>query len=197
VTTELRPPGQAYEDLRPQERRRQLVGTLVRPSIIGVAIVVLYFLLPLDRPPNAGTVVLLAVAFVALVVVITVELRHVVNSRYPRMRAIGAVAVSVPLFVVIFAVAYFLMAHARPSAFTERLDRLDALYYTITVFSTVGFGDIAPRTEPTRIVTMFQMLGDLVLLGLYGKLLLGAVTLGLQRARGAASPTQQEQSGDR
>jgi voltage-gated potassium channel len=196
VTTDVRPPGPTYAELRPKQRRRQLAATLVRPVIVGVALMALYFVLPLDRPLNAGTALILTVAFVVLVIVVVVELRHVVNSQYPRLRAIGAVAVSVPLFVVNFAAVYFLIAHAHPSSFTEHLDRVDALYYTVTVFSTVGFGDIAPRTEPARVVTMFQMLGDLVLLGVYGKLLLGAVTLGLERARSAPSSSQRESSGE-
>jgi hypothetical protein len=41
----------------------------------------------------------------------------------------------------------------------EPLSRTDALYYTITVFSTVGFGDITPRADLARIVTMVQMGG--------------------------------------
>jgi Ion channel len=31
----------------------------------------------------------------------------------------------------------------------------------VTVFSTVGFGDITPRSEAARIVLIVQMLGDL------------------------------------
>ena len=34
-----------------------------------------------------------------------------------------------------------------------------------TVLSTVGFGDITPRTDPTRVMVSIQMLLDLVLIG--------------------------------
>ncbi len=30
-----------------------------------------------------------------------------------------------------------------PAAFNETLTRIDSLYFTLTVFATVGFGDIA------------------------------------------------------
>jgi hypothetical protein len=49
--------------------------------------------------------------------------------------------------------------------FTERLDHTRALYFTITVFSTVGFGDITPRADLARIIVSIQMLLDLVILG--------------------------------
>ena len=51
----------------------------------------------------------------------------------------------------------------------------------MTVFSTVGFGDIVPRSEAARVVLMVQMLGDLALLGAGARILLGAVRRGQQR----------------
>jgi hypothetical protein len=48
----------------------------------------------------------------------------------------------------------------------------------------VGFGDITPRSEPARIVLMFQMLGDLAVLGLGVRVLLEAVRRGRQRRTG-------------
>jgi hypothetical protein len=51
----------------------------------------------------------------------------------------------------------------------------------VTVFSTVGFGDIAPKSEAARVVLIVQMLGDLALLGAGARILLGAVSRGRQR----------------
>ena len=52
--------------------------------------------------------------------------------------------------------------------FTERLDHTRVLYFTITVFSTVGFGDITPRADLARIIVSIQMLLDLDILGSCG-----------------------------
>jgi hypothetical protein len=49
------------------------------------------------------------------------------------------------------------------------------------VFSTVGFGDITPKTDLARVATMVQMLGDLLVVGLVLHLMVGTVTAGLQR----------------
>ena len=90
-----------------------------------------------------------------------------------------------PFFLVLFASTYFLMERASAASFTQPLTRTDALYFTVTVFSTVGFGDITAKSETARVVVIVQMLADLVLLGAGVKVLLGAV----QRGRAQGSDT--------
>ena len=64
-----------------------------------------------------------------------------------------------------FASFYLSLAIAAPRNFSQLLDHTAALYYTVTVFATVGFGDIVPMTALARLVTATQMLLDLVVLG--------------------------------
>jgi hypothetical protein len=59
-------------------------------------------------------------------------------------RAIEALASAIPLFLVLFAAAYVMLADAQPQAFSEPLSRTDALYFTITVFSTVASATSSP-----------------------------------------------------
>jgi voltage-gated potassium channel len=61
------------------------------------------------------------------------------------------------------------------------------------VFSTVGFGDITPRTDLARVATMVQMLGDLLVVGLVLRVMLSAVKAGWHR-RAAASAGSPESS---
>ena len=79
---------------------------------------------------------------------------------------------------MLFASTYFVLSHGDPERFTEPLSRSDALYFTITVFAAVGFGDISPLSETTRLLAAAQMLLDLVVLGLGIQVLLGAVRRG-------------------
>ena len=65
--------------------------------------------------------------------------------------------------------------------FSEPLTRTDALYFTVTVFSTVGFGDITAKTEAARLVVTGQMIADLVVIGLAVKVIVGAVKRGRQQ----------------
>ena len=57
----------------------------------------------------------------------------------------------------------------------------DALYFTVTVFTTVGFGDIVPKTEIARVATTLQMLVGILAIGVVAKILLGAVQQAVER----------------
>jgi voltage-gated potassium channel len=74
------------------------------------------------------------------------------------------------------------MAADEASNFTvETLTRTDSLYFTVTIFSTVGFGDISPASEAARILVMAQMILDLIVLGLGIRILVGAIEVGRRK----------------
>ncbi len=131
--------------------------------------------------------------FIALV---AFQTRAIIRSPFPGLRAIEALATSVPLFLLLFASTYVVMAKMSASNFDGRLTHTDGLYFTVTVFSTVGFGDITAKTQAARLVVTGQMLADLVILGLAIKIIVGAVnrarqpgdTDGAPSLRGAPRP---------
>ena len=51
-------------------------------------------------------------------------------------------------------------------SFSQQLTHTDALYFTVTVFATVGFGDITAKTEAARLVVTGQMIIDLIIIGM-------------------------------
>ena len=61
------------------------------------------------------------------------------------------------------------------------MTRTDSLYFTVTVFATVGFGDIFPASQIARLVVTTQMVLNLIVLGLGVRLITGAA----QQARKA------------
>jgi voltage-gated potassium channel len=174
--------------------RRRVLRSLLRAALTSTVLVVLYYRLPLTGALEASTVVLLLAGLALFAGVITWQVRAILRSRYPGLRAIEALAAAIPLFLLVFAAAYVKLAEAQPRAFSEPLTRTDALYFTITVFSTVGFGDIAPVATAARVVAMVQMLGDLVVVGLVLRVMLGAVKQG--RERRAAEPAESSHRGD-
>ncbi|WP_232212844.1 ion channel [Saccharomonospora saliphila] len=86
-----------------------------------------------------------------------------------------------PLLLVVFASTYTLLSGADPAAFTEVISRTDALYFTVTVFATVGFGDIAAVAETARVVVTIQMVVGLVVVGVVAKVIVGAVDVAARR----------------
>jgi voltage-gated potassium channel len=183
------------KQLAPVWRRGRVVLGLFRALATAVVLVALYYLLPLDHVRDVP--VTLAVGLVILLAVSAWQLRAIVRARYPAVRAVVALAVTVPLFVLLFASVYFVMARASPANFGARqLTRTDALYFTVTVFSTVGFGDITPVSQGARLVVTAQMLLDLLVLGLGIRVFVGAVQLGRQQAPAATGPGVPSQQGD-
>ena len=164
-----------YQDLPPAKRRRLIAGAVVRVVLIAAVLVVLYYVLPLDRPWDSDTAVRLVIGLLVVAAVVVWGVKIITGSRYPGVRAAEALALVLPFFLLLFASTYFEMERASAASFTQPLTRTDALYFTVTVFSTVGFGDITAKSETARIVLIVQMLADLVLLGAGVRVLLGAV----------------------
>jgi hypothetical protein len=128
---------QHFQALTAAKRRRLIFRAVLRSVLAAVVLVVLYYVLPLDRRWDADTAIRLLIGIVVL---------------------------------------------ASAASFTEPLTRTDALYFTVTVFSTVGFGDITARSEAARVVLIVQMLADLALLGAGIRVLLGAVQRGREQS---------------
>ncbi|NKZ07814.1 potassium channel family protein [Actinomadura latina] len=161
-----------------------MLRTVLRTALTTLCLLAAYFAAPLTRAFTLVTAVVLGCALVALGAVVWWQARAIVRSPSPRLRTIEALATSVPAFLVVFAAGYCLMENGAPGAFSEPLTHLDALYFTMTVFSSVGFGDIVPRSQAARALTSAQMLGDLVFLGFVVKVLVDAMRRGVQHQGG-------------
>jgi Ion channel len=175
----------SLDGLDPATRRALYRRALVRPLLTVTALVGLYYLLPLDRWHDPLTVLAIGGGLLAVVGLGVLQVRAILRARYPAVQAVEFLAVAVPLFLLLFATGYSLMSSTSPGAFTEPIGRTDAIYFTVTVFATVGFGDIAPVTEWARVVVTLQMVGDLLVLGVLLQAIVGAVKLGRARRRNA------------
>jgi voltage-gated potassium channel len=183
------------KQLAPTWRSGRVVLGLFRALATAIVLVALYYLLPLDHVTDVPLT--LVVGLVILLAVVAWQLRAIVRAKYPAVRAVVGLASTVPLFVLLFASVYFVMARASPANFgTHQLTRTDALYFTVTVFSTVGFGDITPVSQGARLVVTAQMILDLLVLGLGIRVFVGAVQLGRRQAPAATGPGISSQQGD-
>ncbi len=161
---------------------------ILRGLASTIVLVILFYMLPLDHLANVPLWVVLTVGLLILFAISAWQLNAVLRARYPAVRAIEALAITVPLFLLLFASAYFVMEKGSPASFTHPLTRTDALYFVVTTFSTVGYGDITPVSQTARIVVTVQMLLDLLALGLGIRAFVGAVQLARQSRPAAAEP---------
>ncbi len=169
------------QDLPAATRRRLIFWAALRSVLIAAVLVVLYYVLPLDRPWDSATAVRLVIGLVVFAGVMVWGVRIVAGSRYPGVRAAEALALVLPFFLLLFASTYFVLERNSAANFTQPLTRTDALYFTVTVFTTVGFGDITAKSETARVVVIVQMLAGLAFLGAGVRVLLGAVQRGRER----------------
>jgi len=186
-----------WDELTRAQRRRRIGLGLLRALGRTIVLVALYYLLPLDRLTDVAVV--LVAGLLILAAGAAWQLRTVLKNRHPGARAIESLASTLPLFLLLFSWAYFTMANADPANFnTDPLTRTSALYFAVTVFTTVGFGDITALSDSARLIVIVQMLLDLLVLGLVVRVFVGAVQLARQQAGAgpAVPPGPPPQQGD-
>jgi hypothetical protein len=127
-----------------------------------------------------ASVLALLVGLGVLAAVLGWHIREITRSPYPRMRAVEGLVTTLTLFFALFATTYYVMSSNRPEDFSEPLSRMDSAYFTVTIFATVGFGDIVARGDAARLVATVQMLADLALIGVVARMVVNAVQVGLQ-----------------
>lgn len=76
--------------------------------------------------------------------IVVMETPHIQNP--PRVRYIAAVGLAVVGIGVVF------------YHFTEGLNWIDSLYFCVITLTTIGYGDITPKTQAGRLFTTFYVL---------------------------------------
>jgi voltage-gated potassium channel len=165
----------------PRERRRMIIRSGIRILAMTGGLLVLYALVPIPGTSGIGALVGMAIGLIGFLGLIGLQIRTIVRAEHPVLRAFEVVAFAVPLLVAVFAFTYLSLSRQEAVSFTEHLDRVGALYYTVSTLSTVGFGDIAARSDAARILVTVQMLFDLALIGVLVRLVILVTRAGLRR----------------
>jgi voltage-gated potassium channel len=176
ATVGSKPP--RWIDLNRRQRRRAVIGMMISVALAWAFLFGIYYLIPFTDRTGAQAVVRLVLGIAFFVGVLAWQLRQVTRAEMPGLRAIHALGVAIPLFLLVFAVVYLSLSQSSTARFSEPLNHTGALYLVITVFSTVGFGDITPKGDLARIVASIQMLLDLVVIGAVVRLLTTAAKSG-------------------
>jgi hypothetical protein len=146
----------------------QLSSFLWRTSVMLVLLTGSYYLLPVHGPfddsaaaARSGAVLL---ALGGVVAVVRMQLRA--RSLRPSVWTLAeSLLTALYLLVLIFATVYDRIAVSAPSQISGISSRTDALYFSVTIVSTVGFGDIHAAGSAARSLVTVQMIIDLVYVG--------------------------------
>jgi voltage-gated potassium channel len=168
-----------WSELTRQQRRRRVVATLIQVALTWALLVAIYYVIPFTDLTSGESLLRLVVGIGGFAVVLAWQLHRVTHADIPGLRAVQALGVAIPVFLGVFAVVYLSLSQASTTHFSEPLNHTGALYMVVTVFSTVGFGDITPKGDLARIVVSIQMLLDLVVIGAVVRLLTTAAKTGL------------------
>jgi voltage-gated potassium channel len=133
--------------------KRLLLTTVV--AVVGLFCA--YSLLPLTGRNRWVGIVLGAAIFLSVIPLLVLRVRTVLHAERPVAEAASAVVLLTALVIVGPSAAYFTMAGGGDQ-FDGLETKLDAVYFAVTVMSTVGFGDITPTGQAARLVTTIHIL---------------------------------------
>lgn len=155
---------------------QELTAFGARTSVMIVLLTACYYVLPDDGPFEDLQSGLRAgwslAALIAFALVLRIQVRTIRRpSVWGRAEALLTVLY---LLILAFAISYDRMAGTGGDVFAGINNRTDALYFTVTVVSTVGFGDIHAVSTGARAVVTVQMLVNVFFVGAALRLLGGA-----------------------
>lgn len=164
----------------PPLSRARLAAAVGRILITSAALIVLYGAAPVDTDTTVGALALMVLAGAFFTIVFTHHVRALHHTPYPVLRAANLLSTTLLLFILGFSLTYLALFQADPGSFSEPLSKISAVYFTVTVLATVGFGDITATTDLTRAVVTLQMLTGITLIGILVRYVVG---LASSRAR--------------
>lgn len=157
--------------------------TLVLALLAVVAVLGWYLWVPVPQKEDSpwlvfGSIVLISVLYIAVGLWSLVRIN---KSRHPLRVGLTSLAVMITAMVVLFALTYVSMSARDPGAFNVPLDKISALYFTMTVLSTVGFGDIHASNHAGMIAVMIQMVVGLTLITTVARVMVAAARSATRR----------------
>ena len=162
-----------------------MIRSFLRFGASSAGILVVYFIAPLDGDlaPVMAAVVLLGM--LGLLVPLTLhEARRISEVDRPIIHAAHALLTLLTLLIVGFATVHYTIETAYPDELLGLESKVDGLYFSTTVATTVGFGDITPTGQVARAVVTVQMIFDLLFIGVAVRIL--GTSLRMQQAGGSA-----------
>ena len=151
------------------------------------AMIAVYLLVPTPKDDDRPWLV-----FITILVVLAVysasavwALVRINRSPHPMRTGFVLLAVMITAMVVLFALTYLSLSVSDPNNFNVPLTKISALYFTMTILATVGFGDIVATSDAGQIAVMLQMVVGLTLLTALARVIVAAARSATKRKMGS------------
>jgi voltage-gated potassium channel len=146
----------------------------IRSTLGLAAVLVLYFVLPVNHESSAirlASDILVTLACLAVAgAVVFREFRRVLQGEDPHLTGLQLLIV-LEVVMVMFALTYFSLAHHGHHQMVGVSTRLDALYFSATTMTTVGYGDVHAARQLARGIATVQLVFDVIFIAAFARLL--------------------------
>ncbi|MFR9728517.1 ion channel [Saccharopolyspora sp. MS10] len=143
-------------------------NALLRGAVVNVAALALcsvgYFLLPFDVFDLTNTWGFTTSFVLGLSAVAVLIVRQVRRFRTGGV-ALTGVLLALYLAVLFFAAVYFGLNEHWPGSVASLRTKVDALYFALSITSTVGFGDAHAVSQPARVLVAVHLVFNLAFVG--------------------------------
>lgn len=159
----------------------------LRLALLLVAVLVLYFVVPVSTEVRGAEWVRIVVSLLAFGLLTVLVLHQVQLQIQDPDRRIDGLVVALLVGVTGFAYAFYVIELHHPEQFAGMETRIDALYYTMTTLLTIGYGDVNAVGQAARALVLVQMVFNVVVIAT------AATTLSNQvRVRAAARAEERQ-----
>jgi voltage-gated potassium channel len=149
---------------------------VVRVLLGVIGMLIIFYTVPVstdESPGRAAFSILLTLSGVAaLAWAILAQVRRQLRSR---SEDIHTLLMLLPLTAVVFALGFYLMELHLPGQIPGITTRTDALYFTLSTLTTVGFGDITAQGQLARGVVILQLVFNAVFVGAAVSIVVGTI----------------------
>jgi voltage-gated potassium channel len=135
-----------------------------RPALSLAGLLIVYYSFPVDWAGGTAAIVLgLAVTLAGLTLVGTIMVRELTAVHHGGPgRGIRVLSMLLVLLIMTSSLTFFLLNEARPAEFAGMHTRTDALYFTLSTMSTVGFGDVHAAGQVARVLVCLLIVFNVV-----------------------------------
>jgi hypothetical protein len=148
----------------------------VRLLLAVVGMLVVFYTVPVNADESVGRVAAsVLITFVGVAALAWGIFEQVRRQLQSRSEDIHTLVMLLPLAAVLFALAFFVINEHNPSQFDGMSTRTDALYFTLSTLTTVGFGDINAHGQLARVLVMFQLVFNAIFVGAAVSTIVGTI----------------------